>query len=147
MAGIQICWRPRQTPLRPVGAAARASAGRMLAKKLLGWPDERLAELQGVAGTGLIIVLGGEPALPWVDGICYLGRDDAAPSLLLPTSPQPSVPISLLERAVIAHVRDSASRTGLPLAILAAPPPIACVAGARVISRDFLQIWLEALSE
>jgi hypothetical protein len=109
----------------------------------MGWPGERLLELKGVAGPGLIIVLGEESALPWVEGICYLGKDSEAAALLLPTNLQPSVPVPLLERAILASqsIRDQVNL--MPLAVLPDPPAIAAAGSARPVERELLEAWLE----
>src|SRR5215470_16947292 len=99
IASIEVTWRARLFPLAPIGAAARGNAARALARRLLARDDEALGLLKGVAGSGVIIVLGEEESLPWVDGVSYLGRDERAPSLVLPTVLEPSVPPELFERA------------------------------------------------
>ena len=40
-----------------------------------------------------VVVLGATEALPWVDGVNYLGRDPDAPRLLLPTMLRPAVAV------------------------------------------------------
>jgi hypothetical protein len=110
-----------------------------LAARLLEEDDEALARLRGVAGEGILAVLGEEDQLPWVDGGVYLGRDASSPSLLLPTNREPLVPLPLLERAVLARLRSPYP----PIALLAAPPLILSTGLARPIHRGRLQTWLE----
>lgn len=74
-----------------------------LARRVLAEDDARLANWEGVAGRGLLVLLGASALLPWVDGAVYLGRDAAAPSLLLPCALAPDVAASLLERAFVVH--------------------------------------------
>jgi len=143
MSRIRIHWEPRSRPLTPVAAAARGACGRALARKLLDWPAGRLLELKGVAGPGMIIVLGEEALLPWAAGIRYLGRDTEAAALLLPTNLQPSVPVPLLERAILASQSTNDRINLLPLAVLPDPPAIAAVGSARPIAREILEAWLE----
>jgi len=130
--------------LKPVAAAARGICGRAVARKLLGWTDQRLSELSGVTGQGLIIVLGEEALLPWVPGICYLGRDSEDGALLLPTNIQPSVPVQLLERAILASQSTQGRINLLPLAVFPDPPAIASAGSARPVSRQLLEAWLES---
>src|SRR5690349_16891045 len=92
-------WRPRMYPLEPAAVVAQGEADRRLAARLLSLNDEGLSRLQGVSGTGLLLILGAADELPWVDGAIYLGRDPAAPALLLPTNLEPNLPVSLLQRA------------------------------------------------
>jgi len=138
---IALTWRPRTTPLDPLGMAVRGDAVRALAKRLLARDDEALARLSGVASPGLLVVLGEAADLPWVDGAVYLGRDADAPSLFLPTSREPTAPLPLVERALLARARTSG--TSPPYAVLVDPPLLASTQAARPIVRPVLQAWLE----
>jgi hypothetical protein len=141
---VPIAWRPRSAPLEPVGMAARGEAARALARRLLARSDEDLARLTGVAGQDLIVLLGnaGDTALlPWVDGAIYLGRDARAPSLLLPTNREPTVPLPLVERALV--LRAGHSKAEPPLAVLLDPPFLASVLEARPLVRRRLSLLLQ----
>lgn len=133
-----MAWRPRRTPLDPVGVAARGEAARALARRLLAREDEALARLNGAAAPELLIVLGDSAELPWVDGAVYLGRDAAAPSLLLPTTREPSVPLPLVERACSRTVEAPP-----PFALLLDPPLLTSLQAARPVLRTTLQSWLD----
>lgn len=138
---LPVSWRSRPLPLEPVGVAARGTAARAMARRLLARSDEALARLNAVAGTDLIILLGDGAVLPWVEGASYLGRDAHAPSLLLPTNRQPSIPLPLLERALLSRaVRLHAEP---PLAVLLDPSLLASTLEARPLVRSRLQSWLE----
>ncbi|MFT3774163.1 MAG: hypothetical protein QM820_53045 [Minicystis sp.] len=139
---IPVAFRPRAAPLAPVAAAARDAAAVALAKRLLDRDDDALAKLSGASAAGLLLILGEADALPWVDGVVYLGRDPGAPALLLPTAIEPAVPAPLFERAVL-------SRGGLaaPVAVLVDPPALVSLGGARAIQRARLTAWLRAASE
>jgi hypothetical protein len=142
---IPLCWRLRAEPLDPVGMAVRGAAARTLARRLLARDDEALGRLSGVAAPDLLpdllMVLGEAADLPWVDGAVYLGRDAAAPSLLLPTTREPAVPLPLVERALLARARTSG--TSPPYAVLVDPPLLASAQAARPILRPVLQAWLD----
>lgn len=131
-------WRPRFTPLVSVGVAARGAAATSLAHRLLRDPDS-LSHYKGVSAPGLLIILGEEKQLPWVDGVVYLGHDSQAPSLLFPTNLEPSVPAALLQRT-LAVVHDQSG----PCALLLDPPSIVPLSEARTIARASLIKWLEA---
>ncbi len=77
-------------------------------RRLHALDDDALATLTGVVGVlgdaPLCVVIGAADALPWIDGVRYLGRDDAAAALLLPTTHAPDVAPALLARAVQARV-------------------------------------------
>lgn len=108
-----------------------------LARRLLRDPDS-LSQYRGVGAPGLLVVLGEEDQLPWVDGVVYLGRDSQSPSLLFPTNLEPSVPAALLERSLAAvH-----NHTGA-VALLLDPPSIIPLSEARTIARTSLIKWLE----
>jgi hypothetical protein len=85
---IPVTWVPREPPLRPVGVAAWGPAGARLAERLRACTDEQLQSWTGVQGEGILLVLGED--LPWADGVLWLGRDPAAPGLLLPTAMRPT---------------------------------------------------------
>lgn len=140
---IPVVWRPRVRPLAPAGAVARGRAARLLGERLLTRSDEDLARLQGVAGEDLLIVLGPAADLPWADGAVYVGRDPEAPSLLLPTTREPSVPLPLLEQALIARARRVPG-VAPPLVVFPDPPLLASTLEARPVTRVMLMIWLGA---
>jgi hypothetical protein len=135
---IQTRWRAREWPLAPIAVAAHGEVAIAFAHRLLALEDESLATLKGVAGEGLLILLGDEESLIWVDGVTYLGRDEAAPALLVPTTLEPDVPMALLERALVKRLNEAA-----PIAVLLDPPIIASVSLARPISRETLVGWLK----
>src|SRR5689334_21688884 len=89
-----VTWHTRAEPLAPRAAAARDQAALRLARRLVAFSAEHLATYEGVATPTILLVLGAN--LPWTDGVIYLGRDPAAPSLLLPTTLAPNVPSALL---------------------------------------------------
>lgn len=143
---IRVAWTPRDAPLVARAVAAVGAAARSLADRLAALDDAALGALAAVAGRGpagdpgreVVVVLGEPAALPWVDGVVYLGRDDDAPDLLLPTALAPSVPPGVLALAVRAAV----SRPG-PVAVLAAPPRLVPCGVARAIDRGRLAAWRE----
>jgi hypothetical protein len=97
-----VRWVDREPPLAPSGVAPRGDAARELAAKLADRGD-----LRGVAGAGLVVVLGTE--LPWVDGAIWLGVDPLAPGLYLPTTRRPEDPIEWVEAAVLREVSRPAA--------------------------------------
>ncbi len=115
MSKIVIAWNPRIIPLAPVAVVAQGMVVAALTKRLLDGSDAELAELAGVWAMELLIVRSENPTrLPWVDGVTYLGRDSAAPSLLVSTTHQPILPVALVERAI----RMRFPALGAPFAIL-----------------------------
>lgn len=82
-----VVWRPRAVSLEPTGAVAEGAVASLLARRL----GDRADRWRGVAGPGLLVVLG--DGVPWVDGLTWLGADPEAPGALWPTdrtcSPHP----------------------------------------------------------
>lgn len=139
MSGLVPAWRPRHEPLAPVAALARGAAAIALVRRLDTVDDAALAALAGVAGPGVIALVargGAGAALPWVDGIVYLGVDEGAPRLRLPTALAPDVPPALLEAAL--------ARGGAAAPIAVVPGLVVSLAGARPLARARLAAWLEA---
>jgi hypothetical protein len=111
-----------------------------LAERLLRFSDADLASLRGVGGPGLLLVLGPRECLPWADGVAYLGRDVRAPSLLVSAILEPSVPVDVLERALLGRL----ARPALPIAVLLGPPRLVPTGTARPVDRETLASWLRA---
>ena len=88
---------------------------------------------------GLLVILGEEKRLPWINGVVYLGHDSESPSLLFPTNLEPSVPAALLERSL-----TTVHKLRGPCALLLDPPSIVPLSQARTIARASLIKWLEA---
>lgn len=124
-------------PLPARAVVATGSVATALGRRLTELDDDALARLTAVAGAQLLVVLGESSALPWVDGVTYLGRDEAAPELLMPTALEPTVPAAVLEAAI----RKLASLTA-PIAVL--PSRLIPCGAARAIDRGRLRSWLEA---
>jgi hypothetical protein len=133
---LAIDWRPREQPLAPIGLVAERVAAVRLRLRLLAMTDDELAGLRGAATDDALCVLGDEAALPWVDGVDYLGRDPLAPPLLLPTAWEPSCHVALLARAW-----TRSSRHAPPLAVLRRSRRLLSVAEARPIARAHLMAW------
>jgi hypothetical protein len=133
---IAVTWHPRETPLPAVAAVAVGSHSQALARRLLEYTEERLAALRGAATADAIVVLGPEDHLPWADGVVYLGREPAAPGLLVPTHSTPDVPIALLEAAVLRRI------DGPPVAVVPEAGRLIAVGAARPIDRAVLAAWI-----
>jgi hypothetical protein len=135
---IPIVWLPRVEPLPPAAVAAVGAVAHALARRMLDESDEALAALRGVAGPGLLVVVGDAEALPWVDGVVYLGVDSRAKDMLMPTTAAPAIPVELVGRALAARFPHATPSAVLPDSGLVVP-----LAGARPIVRAALERWLE----
>jgi hypothetical protein len=132
-----VAWSPRALPLHALAVAGVGPVALALARRALAVDDAALARWSGVAGPGVLVLLGDAESLPWVDGVLYLGRDPAAPSLLLPCTLAPDVAPALLDRALVAR-----AEAGTPLAVLPRSGHLVPVGTARPVSRETLGAWL-----
>lgn len=137
---MNIEWIARETPLAIEGAIATGDAAARFATRLLALDDDGLARLRGVASSDLIAILGAPDDLPWIDGIVYLGRDEGAPQLYLPTTRATTLPPALVARAIAR--RDP--NLPPPFALLDAPRLIVSLAAAGTIDRKRLEAWRPA---
>ena len=137
---IPLEWHPREIPLKPVAVCVQGEPARRMARRLLALDAEALAGLQGVSGAGVLVLLAEADLLPWVDGALYLGREPAAPGLLLPTMLLPSAPLPLLERALRLHLPELTS----PLALVPGMQTALALHAAAPLIHEALQRWLEA---
>jgi hypothetical protein len=136
---ISVTWTPRDVPLAPRAVAAVGEVSRALGRRLAMLDDASLRALAALASRDVLVVVGDENELPWIDGVTYLGRDESAPDLLLPTAMAPSVPPAILEMAVKARCAGAA-----PVAVLSSPSLIVPCGEARSIDRARLMAWLGA---
>jgi len=109
-------WRPRRVPLAPVAVAAEGESAERLLARLRERTDEELRRLRGVRAPAVpaILLVGEDGDLPWADGVVYLGKDDLAPALLVPTALEPELPLALFEQAILSRFADLAT----PVAVI-----------------------------
>ncbi len=143
-ATIALAWAARAVPLTPRAVVAIGAPARALGRRLAALADAELAALTAVAGPAALVALGDAAALPPVDGVGYLGRDDAAPGLLLPTTLAPTVAASVVARAVAAALGARGAAVAWPVALVPTPLAIIPCGAARPIERARLAAWLEA---
>lgn len=125
------------TPLSALAVAAVGPVALALARRVLAAGEVARDLWRGVAGPGVLVLLGDTESLPWVEGVVYLGRDPAAPALLLPCTLAPEVAPALLERALVARAAGAT-----PLAVLPRSAHLVPVGAARPVSRESLEAWL-----
>ena len=61
---LPVRWRSRSEPLEPLAVAGEGSVAVALARRVLAEDDARLASWEGVAGRGLLVLLGASASLP-----------------------------------------------------------------------------------
>ena len=136
---FKIKWHFREQPRIPAAVVGFGDVAKDLARKLLASDQAKWPSLKGVAAADGIILLGEAASLPWVDGVSYLGSDERAPHLLLPTNREPNVPLDLLQQALI-------ERSSFPptLALIETRNTVVSLALARELSRDVLRSRLSS---
>ena len=133
-ASVPIRWTPRADPLPALAVAGVGPVALALLRRVLAEDDAGLARWRGVAGSGVLVLLGDAASLPWVEGVVYLGRELQAPSLLLPCTLAPDVPLALLERAFSSRYRGMT-----PLAVLPRSGHLVPVGAAQPLFREALE--------
>ena len=91
-------WLPTRSPLKPVGMIVANEKSSI--QRLLELDSERMSSLRGSYSKGAIVLLGSEEHLPWIPSALYLGQDESAPQLLVPTHLSPSLPVDWVNRAI-----------------------------------------------
>lgn len=134
---FKIQWHPRGEPRVPAAVTAFGTVAKDLARKLLASDQTIWENWKGVATPDTIVLLGEAASLPWVDGVSYLGSDERAPHLLLPTNRDPNVPLDLLQQALIEQCPFQP-----PLAFVENRNTVISLSQARELSRDVLRSWL-----
>ena len=132
---LNIDWQNRSDALLPCAMIVFDEAAAVLAKKLLLLEDEKLHALQGVGAKGMILLTGESQQLPWTNGAVYLGRDAQMPSVLMPTTLKPNIPLDLFERVLKKEFSDFS-----PFAVL--PEKLIPFGRAKILSRDILEKWV-----
>lgn len=121
---------PRIDPLEPRAVLAFGPVAERLMERVLERSDDELGQWTGVANEDLVVLLG--EALPWVDGVIYLGSDPRAPGLLVPTAIETKVPLELVARSLMR-------RCPPPAAVSLEPPRIVPLVKARRLSRALVE--------
>lgn len=134
---LPLDWPLRPVPLAPALAVARGASARRLLRRLRALPDAELGRLEGGVAPGLVVLRGGPAELPWVDGIAYLGREEAATGLFVPTTRQPSAPAALAEAALRARADLPAG----PVAVLLDPLTVVPLGALRRLDRALVEEW------
>lgn len=137
---LPVSWVVRATPLAPTAAIASGSAALALARRLLDSSERDLTRHVAVADGPLIAVRA--ETLPWVEGVVYLGVDETADGLLLPTTLRPDVPSDVFARAVFERYPRAARPLGVVLENGRAR--VLPLGDARPLDAAALRTWLES---
>jgi hypothetical protein len=98
---LEIKWQNRFDSLQPAALVVFGVSMIRLKDRLLLLDDEKLSNLQGVFAENLLFITGETDNLPWIDGGIYLGKDQNAPAIFLPTNLRPNMPIDLFEKMLL----------------------------------------------
>jgi len=101
-------WLRRGEALPASGMVTAGAVTRALLAQLRRWDDEKLARLTVVATRDLLVLLGANDDLPWVDGARYCAPDPAIQTLWLPTTMLPELPADLVRRSLRARAGEHA---------------------------------------
>jgi hypothetical protein len=104
--------------LQPCAALTTGAAAVAMVRRLRSLDDEGLSCLTGAGfGREVLVFCGPAEYLPWVDGVVYLGMDERAPSLRLPTALEPvGAPLPLFERGLRLAFPEAAAAGPLGVA-------------------------------
>lgn len=92
--------RARTEPLSARAVVAEHDVARRLASRLLTLDEATRHQLRVVVTKDLLVALGPEEVLPWVDGVRYLGAEPQSQAMLLPTTRETTPSSVLVERAL-----------------------------------------------
>jgi len=101
---VGFTWIPRtQAALKPTIVLAQGDTACRLLAKCLKFSDERLSLYEGLS-SGNIVLIKSDQDLPWIKGVLYLGREFSAPNLYIPTHLNSSIPLPLVEKALVKKI-------------------------------------------
>ena len=128
-------WYKREPAFEAAGLVAAQAVMPALLARLAEYSPEQLARLSAVACRDLLVILGPQEALPWVDGVRYCAPDPDAPNLWLATHVRPSISADLLQNTLRERAKCA------PFLLWHAPHQILPLDQADQLSPAILQ-WL-----
>jgi hypothetical protein len=99
-----LAWERRAEALAPAGMVTRGELTRQLLGRLVAASEAELARLSVVATRDLLVLIGASDELPWIDGARYCAPEPLVPSLWLPTTMVPAMPLDLVRRSAAPRV-------------------------------------------
>jgi hypothetical protein len=94
-----LAWERRTQALTPAGMVTRGDVTQRLLAQLATASEAELANLSVVATRELMVLIGANDDLPWIDGARYCAPDPQVATLWLPTTLAPTLPPDLLRRS------------------------------------------------
>lgn len=130
-----MAWQTRATPLAPAGMVVPAALAPALLARLHARTASQWQALSLVATRDLLLLLGANDALPWVDGARYCAPDPHAPNLWTPTHLEPALPVDLVQTNLVERAGSS------PVLLWPAPELLLPLAAAQALTPSLLA-WL-----
>lgn len=134
---LHFTWREREQALRPAGLVAPRLLARALLAGLAQRDADALQGLSAVATSSMLVLLGEEAKLPWLDGVRYCAPAPEASGLWLPTGRAPALPPDLVHEAL----RQRTGQSQLLLWPEPAPAVVLGLDGALPLQQKVLD-WL-----
>jgi hypothetical protein len=103
-----LAWERRTQALTPAGMVTRGDVTQRLLAQLATASEAELANLSVVATRELMVLIGANDDLPWIDGARYCAPDPQVATLWLPTTVAPALPPDLLRRSAAARAGTQA---------------------------------------
>jgi hypothetical protein len=130
-----MAWQTRAVALTPAGLVAPASMAPALLSLLRLGEAKQLSALSVVATRDIVVLLGANDVLPWLDGARYCAPDPDARNLWTPTHLAPALPVDLVQTNLIERAASS------PVLLWHAPEQLLPLAGAQALTPSLLD-WL-----
>lgn len=103
-----LAWTRRSEALPPSGLVTAGAVTRRLLAQLRPWGEQELARLTVVATRELLVLIGADGDLPWIDGARYCAPDPVVQTLWLPTTMLPTLPADLVRSSASGRVGERA---------------------------------------
>lgn len=130
-----LAWQTRPAALTPAGLVVTGALAPTLLLLLRRREAKQLSALSVVATCDLMVLLGANDALPWIDGARYCAPDPDARNLWTPTHLVPALPTDLVQANLIERAGSS------PILLWNAPEQLLPLAGAQILTPSLLD-WL-----
>ncbi|PHV04346.1 hypothetical protein CSQ96_26455 [Janthinobacterium sp. BJB412] len=130
-----MAWQARPTALTPAGLVAPGALAPALLTLLRQREAKQLSALSVLATRDLLVLLGANDALPWIDGARYCAPDPDARNLWTPTHLAPALPSDLVQANLLERAGSS------PVLLWHAPEQLLPLAGAQALTPSLLD-WL-----
>ncbi len=130
-----VVWQQRPIALTPAGLVASRALAPALLSLVSTYDAKQMSTLSIVATRGLVVLLGSNDVLPWIDGGRYCAPDLDARNLWTPTHMVPALPTDLVQTNLIERAGSS------PVLLWHAPEQLLPLAGAQVLTES-LCAWL-----